>query len=106
MRTPAGTDCKYFYGDYYRGRSREECRLLGPQWQPALCRSCPVPGILRANACEYMELSARVSRSLWTAFRPRILVDAFCRKAERSVAEPHVGCGECHPLPPAFEIKK
>ena len=32
MKTPAGTECKYFYGDYYRGRNHEECRLLGAAW--------------------------------------------------------------------------
>lgn len=106
MRTPAGSECKYFYGDYYRGRSREECQLLGPQWKPSLCRPCPVPGILRANACEHMQLSARLTRSLLNAFQPRLAVSAFCLKANRPVAEPHVGCGECHPLPPVFEVKK
>ena len=28
MRTPAGKECKYFYGNYFRGRKTEECRLL------------------------------------------------------------------------------
>lgn len=106
MRTPAGTECKYFYGDYYRGRSREECQLLGPQWKPALCQTCPVPAILRANACEYMQLTGRINRPLTSAFQPRVSVRAYCRKTERAVPEPHIGCGECHPLPPAFEVKK
>ncbi len=56
MKTPAGSECKYFYGDYYRGRDHEECRLLGAQWKPALCRTCPVPAIEMANACEFMRL--------------------------------------------------
>ena len=28
MRTPAGKECRYFYGNYHRGRGIEECRLL------------------------------------------------------------------------------
>ena len=28
MQTPAGQECRYFYGDYYRGRNHEECRLI------------------------------------------------------------------------------
>ena len=41
MRTPAGTECQYFYGDYRRGRNHEECRLLDEavprqQWTPDL----------------------------------------------------------------------
>jgi hypothetical protein len=106
MRTPTGSECKYFYGDYYRGRNREECRLLGPQWKAKLCQTCPVPGILRANACEYMELTASVERPLLAAFQPRVAIRASCRKTGGPVAEPHIGCGECHPLPPAFEVKK
>ncbi len=69
MRTPAGTECKFFFGDYYRGRNREECRLIGNaptprHWTPDLCKTCPVPGIQRANACEHMELTGQVSPGL------------------------------------------
>ena len=59
MRTPAGTECPYFYGDYFRGRNVEECRLLkaaGQRWTRDLCKTCPVPGIARANACEFLKL--------------------------------------------------
>ena len=34
MRTPAGKECQYFYGDYYRGRNQEECRLLSDATPP------------------------------------------------------------------------
>jgi len=111
MKTPAGSECKYFYGDYYRGRAREECCLLAastpPQpWRPDMCKTCPAPGILRANACEHVRLNARLVRSLMTGFKRRVAVTAFCEKAQRRVAEPQIGCGECHPLPPVFEVKK
>ena len=64
MKTPAGTECKYFYGDYYRGRDLEECRLLGAVWTRDLCRTCPVPSIGMANACEFMQLRGEVIRPL------------------------------------------
>jgi hypothetical protein len=106
MKTPAGSECRYFYGDYYRGRNREECRMIGPQWTPDLCRSCPVPGILRANACENLELSGKASRRFSNLFIRRVEVSAYCTKTKRAVSEPHIGCGDCHPLPPIFDIKK
>jgi hypothetical protein len=109
MHTPAGTECKYFYGDYYRGRQQEECRLLaasGASWTRDLCRTCPVPSITRANACEFMVLRAEVTRPLATAFQRRVQVRAFCEKTQRAGFDPHIGCGECHPLPPVFEVTK
>ncbi len=109
MRTPAGSECNYFYGDYYRGRQQEECRLLiapGAHWTRDLCRTCPIPSITRANACEFMAFRAEVTRPVTAAFQRRVQVKAFCEKTEREVAEAHIGCGECHPLPPVFEVKR
>jgi hypothetical protein len=106
MKTPAGSECKYFYGDYYRGRSNEECRLLGESWKRALCSTCPVPSIDRANACETMRLHADVTRPLAAGFQPRVKVTAYCEKTGRSGFDAHIGCGECHPIPPIFEVKK
>ncbi len=106
MRTPSGIECKYFYGDYFRGRSLEECRLLkasGQRWSPDLCKTCPVPGILRANACEFLQLHATVAHPIGALFQGRVQVRSFCQKTNRDVKEPHIGCGECHPLPPAFD---
>jgi hypothetical protein len=106
MKTPAGSECKYFYGDYYRGRDHEECRLLGAAWTRDLCRTCPVPSIGMANACEFMQLRGEVTRPLASGFRRRVKVTTFCEKTKRSGFDPHIGCGECHPLPPMFEVKK
>lgn len=106
MKTPAGIECAYFYGDYYRGRNREECRLLGAAWTRDLCRTCPVPSIGRANACEHMRLRAEVARPLTSAFQKRVRVTPFCEKTGRAGFDPHIGCGECHPLPSAFEVKE
>ncbi|MFZ1041519.1 MAG: hypothetical protein WCA79_11725 [Anaerolineales bacterium] len=108
MKTPAGKDCKYFYGDYYRGRNLEECNLLkasNQTWSADLCRTCPVPEILQANACEFLQLRGVANRPLAAGFQRRVQVTAYCEKTHRNVKEPHIGCGECHPLPPVFEIK-
>ncbi|MCU0488275.1 MAG: hypothetical protein MUE67_04890 [Anaerolineales bacterium] len=104
MRTPAGKECRYFYGDYYRGRSQEECRLLQPaglRWKPELCKTCPVPGILRANACTHLILEPQFERP-FPFLQQRVKVKAFCTKTTRAGFDPHIGCGECHPLPPIF----
>ena len=109
MRTPAGKECTYFYGDYYRGKNREECRLLqtaGEHWTANLCAICPVPDIQLANACEFMQLNGSVERPLSAMFQRRVQVSAFCEKTNRDVKEPHVGCGECHSLPFTFEVKE
>jgi len=108
MKTPAGFECRYFYGDYFRGRNVEECQLLqnsGQAWTPDLCKTCPVPGITRANACEFLQLRAQVARPLGAVFQKRVQINAYCKKTGQSVKEPHIGCGECHPLPPSFSVK-
>ncbi len=101
MRTPSGADCPYYYEDFYRGRSVQECRLIGRNprsapWDPKLCAHCPVPGILRANSCPNMVLEARVVR-YWLGLVRRIEVYAVCTYAQVEVDDPHVGCGRCHP---------
>ncbi len=108
MRTPAGTECPFFYGDYYRGRNREECRLLpGPgaekRWSRDLCKTCPIPEIARANSCEFQELDLRVKRSL-LGQRRATLLGVHCHKCECQVADPHIGCGQCHAALPNFQI--
>lgn len=109
MRTPDGKECSYFYGDYYRGKNFEECRLIGNaapphHWTPDLCKSCPVPEILRANACPNMILRAEVKVILF-GLKKKVLVSAYCTKTNQTVNEPEVGCGNCHILPPEFTGK-
>ena len=101
MRTPAGVDCKFYYEDFNRGRETRVCRLLernprSSAWQPSLCKTCPVPAILRANACPNMSLEAQVGRR-WLILK-QVEVRAFCTLAGEEVAEPMVGCGRCHEL--------
>lgn len=109
MRTPAGSECKYFYGNYFRGRNKEECRLIGTppapnHWTPDLCKSCPVPGILRANACSNLVLNGKVVR-VFLGLKRQVKVTAYCTLSQQDVKEPHIGCGKCHPLDDLFTEK-
>jgi hypothetical protein len=110
MRTPAGIECRYFYGNYYRGRNTEECRLIGNvpapnHWTRDLCGKCPVPEILRANACPNIVLEGKVNPGLLGLFRG-VKVSAYCTRAGKPVVEPEIGCGLCHPLSSIFTDKK
>ena len=106
MRTPAGKECRYFYGDYFRGMEREECRLLASAsppllWKRDYCESCPVPGIQLANACQDMVLIPKLGRK-FPFLKQELQVNTFCTKTSRSGFDAHIGCGECHTLPPEF----
>ena len=107
MRTPAGAECRFYHADYHRGRSRQECRLIArnrasERWTPDLCRTCPVPAILQANACPNMVLEARVGRRF--GLLRRVVVEAFCTLTKEEVIEPMVGCGHCHEHRPGAGI--
>lgn len=105
MRTPYGQECRFFFGDYFRGRNLEECRLITDSdskqnWSTKICKSCPVPSILQANSCQYMQLTGVVKKDF--GFIKRMNVSTYCEKSKTKVKEPHVGCGQCHPLPDIF----
>lgn len=109
MRVPVtGKECPFFYGDYYRGRKHEECRLIGdssPAWEMKYCKTCPVPDIVVANSCPNMVLSGEVS-SEFLGLKKQVKVTAYCTKAHREVTNPYVGCGECHPIMDLFKEAK
>lgn len=109
MRTPFGQECTFFFGDYYRGRNFEECRLVSgsdsqKDWSTKICKSCPVPNILQANACKSMQLTGVIKKDF--GFIKRMNVTTYCDKSKAKVKEPHVGCGQCHPLPEIFLEEK
>ena len=108
MITPAGTECRFYYEDYFRGRERQECRLINQNpesdpWQAKYCQSCPVPGILRANACPNLVLEGRVVKGFLGLSR-KVAVSAICSKYLVDVPRPHVGCGHCHEERPGAEL--
>jgi hypothetical protein len=98
MRTPTGRECKFFYGDYYRGRNFEECRAFTkgpkiPPWNSDLCKDCPVPGILLNNACTHLALTVVPVKQL---FKTKMKVFAYCSRVHDYVRDPNIGCGQCH----------
>lgn len=108
MKTPAGKECSYFYGNYFRGANKEECRLIGDaappyHWTAELCKKCPVPEIQLANNCEFMQLRTQIKPGFLGRFR-QILITAYCSKKGGVVEDPMVGCGICHPLP-VFKLR-
>ena len=100
MKTPAGKECKYFFGDYHRGRNIEECRLIqknpdSPRWQPKDCHSCPVPDILRNNNCPHLTLDGIIKKG-FLGFGGGVKVEGWCGEYFLEVKTPAVGCGHCH----------
>lgn len=100
MKNPAGKECKYFFGDYHRGKDIEACRLLeanidSPRWEPSLCHVCPVPDILRQNACPNLVLDA-IAKKGFLGFGRKVDVHGWCSEYFLDVDEPAIGCGHCH----------
>ena len=110
MRTPAGTECSFYYADFHRGRSKQSCRLIerNPQsrpWRPSLCQTCPVPRLQLTNTCPNLVLEGRVD-SAWLGLSRRVAVTAFCVKSAAAVAAPQIGCGRCHEFRVAQVVPK
>jgi hypothetical protein len=103
MRTPAGKECKFYYGDFYRGRSVQTCRLIeqnsdSPPWRPSLCASCPVPDILRTNGSDTLKLEATVVNKL-LGFKQQVAVSGWCSACFSEVPNPMLGCPNCSRAP-------
>lgn len=99
MRTPAGRECKFYYEDFHRGRSRQECRLIKAQsgsgrWHPRDCERCPVPDILQANASPHLQLEAEIKPGILGIGR-HVSVRAWCAKHGTEIEDPYVGCLKC-----------
>ncbi len=99
MITPAGKECRFYYQDYFRGRSEQECRLIksnsrSPEWKPKDCETCPVPEILLANSSPDLVLEATVKPG-FLGMNRRVAVKAFCSRHLIDVDNPIVGCPKC-----------
>ena len=96
-------DCPYFHEDSHRQATRRACRLVqrSPDslpWHARLCRSCPVPGLLRANPCRHLALEARVVRK-WGVFS-RVEPYTACTAKVIELSNPEScwrGCAEFSP---------
>ena len=99
MKTPAGRECRYYYEDFNRGRSKQECRLLQQTsrqgaWRPSDCFHCPVPDILWANASPDLILMASINNGFLGIGR-HVSVTAMCKKHDIIIEDPFVGCQQC-----------
>ncbi len=100
MRTPAGSECPYYFEDYHRGKDHQECRLIADSrnagtWTPALCGKCPVPRIAMANACPNLVLQPKVKSGILGMGR-RVDISSSCVHIAGPVEVPQIGCGHCH----------
>jgi hypothetical protein len=107
MITPAGKECQYYYQDFHRGHSAQECRLIEQNpasrpWKPEDCTTCPVPGILMSNSSPDLVLKVTVKKGRFGLNR-KLSVHAFCSRHLIDVPEPHVGCPKCAEEKPGFQ---
>jgi hypothetical protein len=91
-------DCPFYYADYYRGREKEECRLLlrNPRsrpWRRALCGSCPVPDLMRRTDCLDLALEAEVGRRFLILDQVQVTY-AVCLRHRMELKDP-AHCPEC-----------
>ncbi len=99
MLTPAGKECRFYYEDYHRGNSEQDCRLVrnNPRslaWQPKDCFQCPVPEILWANSSPDLVLEGTIRKGMLGMNR-RVEIKAFCSRHLVEVGKPEVGCPHC-----------
>lgn len=99
MKNPAGKACKYYYGDFHRGRDVQTCRLIEQNtesrpWHPGICVKCTVPDILRANATDNLKLDVTV-KSKWFGFQEDVKVEGWCSECFAAVPDPIRGCPNC-----------
>ncbi len=99
MITPDGTDCRFYYQDFMRGRAVQECRLVkynndSAEWKPTDCALCGVPEILANNFNPDLVLQATIKKGLLGLGR-KIEVRAFCSRHLVDVENPIAGCPQC-----------
>ena len=89
-------DCPYFFGDYHRGREVKECRLPKSResaaWNPNVCNTCPVPGILRETNTRYLALEGAIKRRFLLGERMEVF--AICTRHKQQLSNPRI-CPAC-----------
>jgi hypothetical protein len=68
------------------------------------CKTCPVPEIVRANACPNMILSGEIKPG-FLGIAQKVKITAYCTKVHAEVKDPFIGCSECHPILDIFQEK-
>lgn len=107
MKTPAGSECAYYYEDYFRGRDVQECRIPKDErsapWRPADCTKCPVPAILQNNASSHLSLTLNIKPTM-LGFSRKYVVEASCKRHEIPIDDPHIGCPQCNAERPGLKL--
>lgn len=107
MQTPDGKECEFYYEDFHRGRSVQECRIskaaTSAPWRPSDCAKCPVPAILLANSSPNLHLELNIRPTL-LGFGRKLQVKASCRKHEITVENPYTGCPKCNAERPGLAL--
>lgn len=101
----AGIDCPYYHSDFNRGQETSGCRMLEASplgssgWHEGLCRTCPVPGLMRDTTCHHLHVEGEIQRGF---LRKRVQVTfALCRHAVEELADP-MRCPTCEASMPSF----
>ena len=107
MKTPAGSECRFYYEDFNRGRDTKECRLAmanpdSAEWDQRICTGCPVPDIIAANGDPNLVLEGAITKGIF-GFARKMQVKAICRKHLCDVPAPQVGCPQCAAERPGLE---
>ncbi|MCB9435922.1 MAG: hypothetical protein H6673_02890 [Anaerolineales bacterium] len=107
MRTPAGTECNFYYEDFHRGRNVQECRVpkstQSAIWKPEHCAKCPIPAILRANASPHLHLELTIKQTM-LGFGRKMQVKAWCNRHDVRIEDPYIGCPECNNERPGLNL--
>ena len=93
---PARIDCRFYFEDYHRGREVKECRLPKSResaaWNPNVCNTCPVPGILRETNTRSLALEGAIKRRFLLGERMEVF--AICTRHKQQLSNPRV-CPAC-----------
>lgn len=98
MRTPAGSECDFYYEDLHRGAEHRECRAKTASgslaWRTEDCDRCSVPEILRRAGSP--DLGVRIAiRSLPFGLARSVRVECWCDRHTLDITEPLKGCSAC-----------
>jgi hypothetical protein len=98
VRTPAGTECGFYYEDLHRGATRRECRAVTAPgslaWRSSDCERCPVPEILHRAGSP--DLGVRIAiRALPLGVARIVRAECWCDRHMLDIDEPLEGCPAC-----------
>lgn len=106
MHGLASVDCPFYHSDFNRGQETSACRMLEASphgasgWHEGLCRSCPVPALMRDTACHHLHVEGEI-RQLFLRKRVQVTF-ALCRSGVEELANP-MRCPTCEASLPSLD---